>query len=285
MARRQFRCGWPIGFLVGVSVLAGCPVPANYTTTTSAPVTGRIAWEDGAPARDLAVVLSTEWARTPCGKVALQTKTDAVGAFELAGTTEHHDVFWVIPNLDIVAPRFDICVSVDDSLRHVYTGIGSLSESAPRDALTCVVWRWEGSPEASCNGHTTQAVVSGGHWSDSTHVRRTGFYRLLLAEQSIRVKGYKKNHPQDRPYVFVQWVQPLNATDTATARFRVDTTVSLPIDRNKVTSISHLQLWRREGQWMASLEGYKKTFMTDFSRAELIFALGMPGEIKQVSGP
>ena len=90
---------------------------------------------------------------------------------------------------------------------------------------------------------------------------------------------------EDRPYVFVQWVQPLNGTDTATARFRVDTTVSLPIDRNKVTSISHLQLWRREGQWMASLEGYKKTFMTDFSRAELIFAHGMPGEIKQVSGP
>ena len=61
--------------------------------------------------------------------------------------------------------------------------------------------------------------------------------------------------------------------------------MSLPIDRNKVTSIERVQLWRREGRWMASLEGYKKSFMNDFDRAELIFALGAPGEAMKVAGP
>lgn len=61
----------------GVAVLAGCSVPASYTTATSAPVTGRVVWDDGTPVRDVPIVLSTGWARSTCGKVALRTTTDA----------------------------------------------------------------------------------------------------------------------------------------------------------------------------------------------------------------
>lgn len=76
----------------GVVVLAACPVPASYTTAKSGPVSGRIVWEDGTPASDVVVLLSTEWGRRPCEKVALRTTSDNAGAFELTGTTEHHSV-------------------------------------------------------------------------------------------------------------------------------------------------------------------------------------------------
>jgi hypothetical protein len=36
---------------------------------------------------------------------------------------------------------------------------------------------------------------------------------------------------------------------------------------------------------LASLEGYKKTFLDDYAPAELLFALGAPGEATRVSGP
>ena len=85
--------------------------------------------------------------------------------------------------------------------------------------------------------------------------------------------------------MYVQWVEPASGTDNATVAFRVDTTVSLPIDRNKVTSISQVLVWRREGQWVASLEGNKKSFMNDFSHAEMIFVLGARGDATLVSGP
>jgi hypothetical protein len=265
--------------------LTGCPVPASYTTATSAPVTGRVLWDDGTPARDIPIVLATQWARTPCGKVALRTTTDASGAFAVEGLSEHHSVMWIVPNLDVVAPRFDLCASVGDTLRHIYTGTGSLQASAESASVTCTILRWQGTARASCNDRVRQSVVTGGHWGDSTRMGRAGLYRLLLTEQPTQVKGYKKNYPQDRPYVYVQWLEPAGGADSAAQRFRVDTTVSLPIDRDKVTDISRVQLWRREGRWMASLEGNKKSFMSDFTRAELIFALGAPGEATKVAGP
>ena len=66
---------------------------------------------------------------------------------------------------------------------------------------------------------------------------------------------------------------------------RADTTVSVPIDRNKVTSLWQPQLWRRDGRWMASVQRSKREFMNDFAHAELIFQLGRPGDVTRVSGP
>jgi len=284
MTPHRSRFAW-LALVAGVAVLAGCPLPASYTTATSAPVTGRIMWDDGTPARDIPIVLATGWARTPCGKAMLQTATDTAGAFALEGTSEHHSVVWIVPNLDIVAPRFDLCASVNDTLRHIYSGTGSLQATADPASVTCTILRWEGSTHASCNDSYRQSVVTGGQWGDSTKPGREGLYRVLLTEQPTQVKGYKKNYPQDRPWVYVQWLEPIGGSDSASRRFLIDSTVSLPIDRNKVIAIERVQLWRREGQWMASLEGYKKSFMNDFTHAELIFALGAPGEAMKVAGP
>ena len=285
MTYRQSRFNALFVLAAGVVLLTGCPVPASYTTATSAPVTGRIVWDDGTPARDIPIVLATEWARTPCGKVALRTTTDSAGSFGVEGMSEHHSVMWIVPNLDVVAPRFELCANVADTLRHIYSGIGSLQASAESASVTCTILRWQGTAHAGCNDRVRQNVVTGGRWVDSARTEREGLYRLLLTEQPTQVKGYKKNYPQDRPYVYVQWLEPTDGADSATQRFRIDTTVSLPIDRDKVTNIDRVQLWRREGQWMASLDGYKKTFMNDFAHTELIYALGAPGEAAKVAGP
>ncbi|HEX8848303.1 MAG TPA: hypothetical protein VF761_02130 [Gemmatimonadaceae bacterium] len=285
MAHRRSRFGSSF-LLVGATVLlAGCPVPASYDTATSAPVNGRILWDDGTPAREIPILLATGWARTPCGKVALRTTTDSAGAFALEATTEHHSVFWVVPNLDVGAPGFDLCAVVGDSVRHIYSGIGSLQASAQPASLSCTIMRAEGSAHASCNDQRRQNVVVGGRWGDSTGTGRRGLYRLLLTAQPVHVKGYRKNYKVNRPYVYVQWLEPIGAADSTAQRFRVDSTVSLPIDRDKVTDIGRVQLWRREGRWMVSMEGFKKSFMNDFDHAELIFALGGPGEAMKVSGP
>ena len=285
MTHRQSRFGVLSLLASGVVVLTACPVPASYTTSTSAPVAGRVVWDDGTPAHDIPIVLATEWARTPCGKVALRTTTDATGSFGMEGMSEHHSVMWIVPNLDVAAPRFELCASVADTMRHIYSGIGSLQASAESASITCTIIRWHDSTHASCNDRVRQNVVTGGHWVDSTRAAREGVYRLLLTDEPTQVKGYRKNYPQDRPYVYVQWLEPADGADSSAPQFRIDTTVSLPIDRNKVTAIDRVQLWRREGRWMASLEGYKKSFMNDFDRAELIFALGAPGEAIKVAGP
>lgn len=285
MTLRRVRFGRQVVLAASTIALSGCPVPANYTTATSAPVSGRVVWDDGTPARDVPIVLATEWARTPCGKAALRTTTDATGSFALEGLSQHHSVMWFVPNLDIVAPRFDVCAGVGDTLRHMYTGIGSLRAIAESASVSCTLVRWQGTAHGACNDRVRQDVIVGGHWRDSTRDGREGLYRLLLTEQPTQVRGYDKGYLVDRPYVYVQWIEQSGDSASAAPRFRIDSTLSLGLDRNKVTAIDRVQLWRREGRWMVSLEGYKKSFMNDFDRAELIFALGAPGEATRVAGP
>lgn len=192
---------------------------------------------------------------------------------------------WLVPNLDIAAPRFDVCASFADTLQRIYTGTGSLQASADSASVTCTILRWQGTAHASCNDRFRQNVVTGGHWFDSTSSGREGSYRVLVTGQPTHVKGYDKGYKVDRPYVYVQWLELLDGAGGAGPRFRIDTTVSLPIDRDKVTALDRVTLWRREGRWMTSVEGNKKSFMDDFSHAELIFALGAPGEAAKVAGP
>jgi hypothetical protein len=100
------------------------------------------------------------------------------------------------------------------------------------------------------------------------------------------VKGYDKDAPQDRPYVYVQWVEPRPASVSGTsAPYRVHATIGLPFDRNKVWGVRELQLWQRGGQWAASVHGYKHSLLNDMARAELVYELGAPGQARLVAGP
>ena len=265
-----------------VPLLSACPVPVGYTVTTSAPLVGSVARDDGSPAVNLDVALSTAWNDKGCTTPVGRTRTGVDGRFELEGTQKHYKTTWFVPNLDRAEPRFYLCTAVGDTMRPAYLGYGSLHESADRDSVSCVVWEWEASTRVSCSGRGEEAVVNGGRWEDGAS-RGGGFYRLLLTEQKTPVKGYRRDRPQDRPFVYVQWVEP--RTGDAPTPYTVRATSLLEFDRSKVFAISHLLLWRRDGRWVATVEGYKHGFMDDFAHAELIYELGPPGQATLVAGP
>ena len=235
-----------------VIVLAGCPLPIPTTEATSAPVVGRIVREDGIPAPNIDVVISTGWSDNACGKVAVRTRTTPSGAFELPGTEETHSVTWFVPNLDRGPMSYRLCAGVRDTLRRAYRGYGALYPPAETDSVSCIIWEWEATSRVSCAGRARRDVVEGGRWTDST-TGASGFYRLLLTEEPTQVKGYDKDAPQDRPYVYVQWVEPRppSVPDTS-APYRVHATIGLPFDRNKGWDVRELQLWQRGGQWVGS---------------------------------
>jgi hypothetical protein len=269
------------------SCLAGCPLPIARTETASAPVVGSILLADGTPASGLEIRVSTEWNDDHCVKPVVHASTDAAGQFQLPATEKHYSTTWFVPNLDVGQPQFRVCATVGDTSRAAYVGYGSRFNTAMSDSISCVVWQWAGSARVSCSGHARQSVVTGGHWTDSVGERGEGFYRLFLTDEPTRVKGYREDKPQERPYVYVQWVEPRvgGRAEAGQPIYRVRQTVPLPIDPNRVGGISKIQVWRREGRWMASLEGYKHAFMNDFARAELVFELGSPGKAQLIAGP
>lgn len=270
-----------------ICLLTACPLPAPYDVATSAPVVGHLEWADGTPATGIAIILDTDrGANKPCEKPALRTTTDSTGRFALAGLTQHHSVMWVVPNLDLIAPRFLLCMSAHDTVQQMYTGVGSLREKANPDTVSCMLWRWQGNLRATCNGFAGMQIVTGGSWGGPAGDQRDGFYRLLLTAEPTHVKQYKKGYMVDRSYLYVQWVERIAGSDSAHARFKIDSTVNLPIDRDKISTLYQPQLWRREGRWMASAQATARGgFMQGFTRAELIFALGNPGEASLIGGP
>jgi hypothetical protein len=266
-------------------VLAACPLPIPRTESTSAPMMGTIVWADGTPASGLAVGVSTGWRDAACTRTEVRTLTDQSGAFQLPGTEKHYSTTWFVPNLDLVAPSFDLCAAVGDTMRRAYRGRGSLGPTAETDTLRCVAWEWNATPRVSCVGRAERAVVTGGAWTDST-AAATGFYRLFLAEEPTRVKGYDKDKPQDRPHAYVQWLEPRSPdAPPGSPPHRVRATVSLDFDRDKLLAARQMQIWRREGRWLASLHGYRNDFMRGIADAELVFELGPPGVVKKVAGP
>lgn len=265
--------------------LLACPLPIARTEATSAPVTGRLVRADGTPLSDSEIAVSTEWGDVTCTKPVSRTRTNSAGVFRLEGTEKRYETTWFVPNLHRYPPHYKLCAGIGDTLRRAYTGIGSLYGAAQPDSLACVAWEWETQPRVSCTGSVHRGVVTGGHWIDPSGTGGEGFYRLFLTEEPTRVKGYQKDAPQDRPYVYVQWVEPRTARTPNAALYVVRATVSVPIDRNKFWVIHAAELWRHEGRWVASLHGLKKSFMSDATKAELVIELGTPGQIRRVSGP
>ena len=271
----------PLGVLA-VAALLGCPLPLARTEASSSPVVGRVVQADGLPLAGLAVAVATAWDDESCARPALETRTDAAGQFALAGTQERHETTWFVPNLHRGAPRFRLCVAAEGTLQAAYTGIGSLRAVAEPDTVACLAWEWQSRPRVTCSGRAERTIVEGGQWVDSTAAR--GFYRVIRVEEPTRVRGYDADRPQDRPHVYVQWIETTGASGRS-APVRVRETVALPLDRDKIWALSDADVWRRGGRWMATLYGYKRAFMNDAARAELIFELGLPGQATLTAGP
>lgn len=267
----------PVVLLASTALLAGCPLPASYNEQLSVPVFGTVAWDDGRPASRVGIAMSTDWSDRSCSKPAQQTRTDGAGQFALHRTEKHHDVIWLIPGFDVMPAGFHVCLQVRDTARAAYTGRALLKDSAATDTISCVAFAWHDTPRVSCNGQWQHDMVVGGEWA-SDSARDAGFYRLLTTQEPTQVKGYKKKYPQDRPYVYVQWVEPLspNVAGGTTPTYVVRAIVSLPIDRNKIYEIHAMRLWQQERRWMVTLEGSEHEFM-GVGRVALVFELGAPG--------
>ena len=277
--RRSLRGAISLGAL---GALLGCPLPIARTEAASAPVIGRLLREDGTPVAGASLAVSTEWDDGGCTSAVTRTRSDRSGRFELPGTEAHYRTTWFVPNLDRVAGSFAVCAGTGDTLQLslAYTGRGSLAPYARPDTLSCVVWQWAERERVTCAGSMQRSVSAGGTWSDSAGA---GFYRVLLTTEKVRVKGYDKDRPQPRPHVYVQWVDTTGAA--AGGPHRIRATVLLPFDRNKVHVLHDSRLWRRGAHWQLSLLGYQKSFLDDYARAELVFALGREGEAALVAGP
>src|SRR5436189_267994 len=87
------------------------------------------------------------------------------------------------------------------------TPIPRTGAPASTDSVACIAWELDAKVRVSCAGRAGRSVVAGGHWVDDS-TGREGFYRVFLTEEPTRVKGYKKDAPQERPYVYVQWLRP-----------------------------------------------------------------------------
>src|SRR5687767_8637072 len=105
------RMRTPLATIACALVLAACPLPISGTKATSAPIVGTITWADGTPASGLEVGVSTGWGDAACGKTEVRSLTDRSGAFQLPGTEKHYSTVWLIPNLDVAAPGFDLCAA------------------------------------------------------------------------------------------------------------------------------------------------------------------------------
>ena len=275
-----------LALIAGTLGLSACPLPIARTEMTSAPVVGAVTWADGTPAANLDVAVSTEWSDDRCGKVAVRTMTSGSGEFRLEGTEKTYGTTWIIPNLDRLPPSWRLCIAVRDTMRRAYVGRGALYDAAPTDTLACVAWEWENDPRVSCLGQAERGVLTGGEWTDST-ARTAGFYRVLMTIEPTILERYDRDKPQDVEHFYVQWVEPVPSTLLAASqpRYRVDTTVHLPLDQNRLRGVQDVQLWRREGRWLVSVHGFKSTFMNDFARAEVVFELGLPGQVTRIAGP
>src|SRR5690606_27797810 len=53
----------------------------------------------------------------------------------------------------------------------------------------------------------------------------------------------------------------------------------------QIWAIRSLELWQREGRWMATLHGSRLGFLRVPRSAELIFELGPPGRVTKVAEP
>src|SRR5437660_7995061 len=254
---------------------AACPLPIGRTESPSAPISGQIFQSDGTPLPRATIAVSTEWGDTSCTKAILRSTTDSMGGFHMPGTQKHYSVTVVIPNLDVMPPRYFLCVGIADTLRQAYVGQGSLYPFAEPDSITCIEWLWERRVRLACSGLAQRSLATGGHWVEQD---AGGWYRLILTEEPTMVPGWR--HPQPRPRAYVQWVE----RSAAGPPYAVRATVLLDLDRN-VTALWEPQLWLEKGRWYASLEGTRKAFMNDFHRAHLAYRLGPPGLVSRTELP
>lgn len=250
--------------------LAGCPVPLATTEVLSPPIAGVLLDSIGLPVPNARVVVATGFQDSACAPFVQRATTDSAGSFHFTSFEKRHRVTWVVPLLDRVYPGYRLCIAVADTLRPAFQAPGSMElPAAEPDSVTCQEWVWERRTRIACISHSAHGIAAGGRWDDSV---AQGWYRLILVEEPTAIPGSRGD--DIRPHAYLQWIEQSGRR----LPYRVRAIIELPID-HKVTALWETAIWRRDGRWVASMKGTRKTFMNDFHRAELTFTLGSPGQI------
>jgi hypothetical protein len=265
------------------SCVAGCPLPIRHTETITPAIVGIVRGPDDRPARNIKVAVAAGYGST-CSEPA-RDSTDAAGRFSIPAATKTYQVSWIIPNYDVAAPAYTLCIGTGDTVLAAYTGWGSLEGDAPVDSINCVQWSWQNSPRASCSGDVERSLVSGGRWIEGD---ATGRYRILLTREdstpSARGTLHRVWNGPRRPHryfaVVVQWLEQPDAAGPATVR----TALALPL-REDVEEAGELSLGEMYGRWCASVRTTRLTHRLYWEHhvSELnTFILGPPGQAHRV---
>jgi len=237
-----------------------------------APVRGSVIGLDGAPAAYTRVVAaSVEPTGNPCGHVLAETRTDVKGRFEIPAIRKTYRVTWIVPALDIVEPRYLVCVLVADTLRPAFLGAGSIGDGFDTvDSLGCIEWMWRDFTRVSCDSRRQNAVVSGGRWADG---HSSGYFRLIIAGETgpLNYTGLVM-----RAGVYVQWVegspgigqQPVRSSATMPGIMG-----ALEIDEPRIEE-------RPDSAACASVRVKTKRPVFGFRHERVAVRLGRPGDLR-----
>ena len=132
---------------VGLSAAACLPIPNTHTWAP--PVVGVYRYEDGTPLAGVRVALSAPGPDSLCTHADLTTVTDSAGQFQLPALKVRYPFVILLP-FDQVAPNYQFCLAVADSLRPAFRGWAT-STSRP-DTLDCVLSSVQGEAAVACSG-------------------------------------------------------------------------------------------------------------------------------------
>jgi hypothetical protein len=256
----------------------GCVfLPIPYTEGGSPPLSGEYRRSDGTPGVGVHVALSTVEADSLCTRPAALADVGAEGRFELPRTTVRRRGILLFPPFERFWNTYWICAgAAETALLPAYRGSGSLDVESPPETLSCLEWEWQGRARVTCGGPREGVLAAGGRWVGGGAGRTGGSYRLIIAEDTVRVPGWRV--PMKRPRAYLQWVeQPV-----AGAPLRVRETLVLPVDP-KVVELGDARVQERVGGgWCASMLTTRESALGNLRQQLIAFALGPPGVVQAV---
>jgi len=249
---------------VAVLTLSACiPIPVRNTQVVTPSVRGVLTLSDGTPAIGAAVALTASWKDTLCAKPTVRAITDSAGHFRVpAGEIDRH-IFWLTLMENPGGwMGYYLCAGRTDSTgTPVYRARTELAGTIQGDSLSCLTFVWN-NERVACNTYRGGSdIITGGRW---TAAGETGTFRVLGVQVG---RSYGER-------VVVQWVAPV-----ADGRTAVRATVDLPTGANVAAVDKPVE---RNGRWYLRALSVKRT---KWNRDRwLLFALGAPGEVRELSG-
>jgi len=131
-------------------VLGGC-LPIHWREPLSPAVVGVYRDAEGRPLAGVRIGIATQYGGSSCARPAVETTTDAAGAFRLPATERRHGWMVLLP-FDAAFQPYSFCAGSADSLRLVFRGERSWWGKRP-DAITCIQREEPDGPRVRCYGY------------------------------------------------------------------------------------------------------------------------------------